>query len=489
MQYLLAIMAGAAHAVSFAPFGWWPLGIVSLMILFGLWLKSDARSFLIGFMFGLAQFGIGISWMYISIHTFGGMPPIIAGLCIFALVAFMSLYPALCGWVQSLFRRKSRRSRLFFIIPAFWVAFEWLRGWLLTGLPWLTTGYAFVDTPAINLAPVGGVYAISLLVAVTAGVLIAIVTFSAKKSLVMFVLVAIVWAGSWQLGRLEWTAPGGNSLDVGVVQNNVPLLRKWDAESQARIIGDYLDASDELKDADVIVWPEAAIPAFRDQLPDQFWQRLQTHPADFISGLLERRTSGDALREFNSMFAVSGNELSLYSKQHLVPFGEYFPVPWLIRPLTEMLNIPMTNFSAWTMEQPPLPAGGIKFAASICYEDAFPHVWRDQVPASGALVNISEDMWFGDSLAPHQRLQMARFRTVETGRPMVRASNNGLSSLINHNGKILTIAPQFEPALVSGRIEPRTGTTPYVKYGYVPVMGVIAGWGLLGLLFGRRRLR
>lgn len=188
------------------------------------------------------------------------------------------------------------------------------------------------------------------------------------------------------------------------------------------------------------------------------------------------------------MIAVN-HRVTVYSKQHLVPFGEFFPMQQQLDPILKYLTIPMADFTPWPDTQRPLEVAGVKAAASICYEDAFPQEWRNQVASSGILVNVSEDMWFGNSLAPHQRLQMARFRAREFERPMVRSSNNGLSSLIDWKGKIDVITPQFEKAVAVGIVQPRQGETPYARFGDLPTQVLSVFLLLSALLFGRRRLR
>ena len=488
IKTLLALVAGVLNALSFAPIAWWPLGVVSFAVLFSIWLVASPRSAAwYGFVFGLGMFGVGISWMYISIHTFGGMPPLIAGLCIFLLVVFMSLYPALCGGVQSLFSNWYATARLVLLMPSIWVVTEWLRGWLFTGLPWLSTGYAYLDTPLSNYAPIGGVYLLSLIVLVSVGTLVAVSRKFTAPNTIMAVIVVVVWFAGWQLNETTWTRAEGEPVSVAVIQNNIPIMQKWDAEEGNRIISGYMQKSQQHRDVDLVVWPEAAVPDYLENVASDFWREIEAHPADFIFGVLHRDQVDGVTQYFNSVVAVT-DRIMIYRKQHLVPFGEYFPMQGLLGPLIAMLNIPMSDFTAWKQPQLPLIAAGNRFAISICFEDAFPQDWREQVPSSGVFLNVSEDIWFGDSFAPHQRLQMARFRSRESERPMIRSSNNGLSSLINWKGGIDTFAPQFTEYVVTGTVLPRSGVTPYITFGENPVLTLAGVLILLGLLFGRRKM-
>ncbi len=491
MKHLIALLAGALNPLAFAPFNWWPLCIISLGILFALWL-SDTRTQAAwhGFLYGVGMFGVGTSWIYISLHTFGGMPPVIAGLCILLLVMAVSLLPAAAGFVQGLCfpqttNHRALTARAVLIMPTIWLAFEWLRGWLLTGFPWLTTGYAMLDTPLAGLAPLGGVYLVSLLALMTAGVVLMLLHRRLRASVLPAVLIALGWLGGWLLSATPWTQAQGEPIAVAIIQNNVPLTRKWERSENERIIAEYLAQSARHRDADLVVWPEAAVPVTLDRLPPAFHRQLREHPADFVFGVLTRQAVGGEWEYFNSIAAVS-RQTELYHKQHLVPFGEFLPVKWLFQPLVNWLAIPMSDFTRWQQPQAPLHLAGNAFAASVCYEDAFPQEWRAQVPAAGALINVSEDSWFGDSLAPHQRLQMARFRSLESGRPMIRSSNNGLSSVINWRGGIDAIAPQFVKTVVTAEVRPRTGVTPYVRYGDRPALIFALVLLALGLVLGRR---
>ncbi|MDD9858372.1 MAG: apolipoprotein N-acyltransferase [Gammaproteobacteria bacterium] len=497
---LLALLAGAAGPAAFAPLGWWPVGLLSTAILFGLWLNSARTAAAwYGFLYALGLFGVGTSWTYVSLHAFGGMPPVLAGLCVFLLVLAVSLFPAAAGFVQGVGFDKNRGrraavARAVLVMPGVWVAVEWLRGWLFTGFPWLTTGYAMLDTPLAGWAPVGGVYLVGGLALMTAGAWAALLLGRSRTAGAAALLTGLGWVGGWQLSAVPWTQAQGEAISVAIIQNNVPLMLKWDSGHSERIIAEYLEASARHRDADLVLWPEAAVPDYLDRLPAAFHRRLREHPADFVFGVLTRRRTdsasadGDGQWQYFNSIAVAGRrpDPGAYHKQHLVPFGEFLPIGWLFGPVVRLLDIPMSDFTAWPRPQRPLRAAGNALAASICYEDAFPQEWRAQVPDSGLLVNLSEDTWFGDSLAPHQRLQMARFRSLESGRAMLRSSNNGLSSVINWRGGIDAIAPQFVKAAVTAEVVPRTGVTPYVEHGNRLALVLAAALSVLGWLFARR---
>ncbi len=475
INLLLAAFAGILNTLSFAPFNWWPLGLVSFAILFGVWLVCSTRGALwCGFAFGVAMFGVGTSWVYISIHTYGGMNAIVAGLVVFAGICFISVFPMFCGWLQSLFSSWNAALRLLIIMPVCWIFVEWLRSWMFTGFPWLSTGYAWLDTPLSNYAPIGGVYLVGLIVLLSAGLIASIVRrFSVATGMVGLLLIG-VWTGGAMLNQTAWTRAEGEPVSVAIIQNNVLITQKWDSALTGRIISDYLSKSQQHQDVDLIVWPEAAVPEYTSRLADGFWSELRTHPADFIFGVLYQDETDGQENDYNSVVAVTDEQVMIYRKRHLVPFGEYLPLRGILGGLVEMVSIPMSDFSAWKQPQSPLVAAGNKFAVTICFEDIFPSESKDQVALAGALVNISEDIWFGDSLAPHQRLQIARFRARESERPMLRSSNNGLSSLINWKGGIEDYAPQFVQQVLKGSIQPRTGATPYTVFGDKPALALMA---------------
>jgi len=488
MKYFAALFAGAGSVLAFSPFGWWLILLPSIAILFFLWSRATAtQAFAIGLCFGVGQFGTGVSWVYISIQTFGGMPPVLAAACVAVFVVLMALYPALAGFVQAFFRRWGFTARVVLFMPVIYTGFEWLRGWLFSGFPWLNAGYTVLDTPLSGLAPLGGVFLVGLATLFTIGAVMAVLRDFSFGS-VLFALIAVaLWGGSWFINQQPWTSQRGEPIKVAVIQNNVPLLNKWNEAARGAIVAEYLQVSQLHRNKDLVVWPEGAFPDYLDNIPEPFWDMLKRHPADFAFGALNK--PGEDGRYYNSIAAVSGSNVTLYNKQHLVPFGEYFPLKTILAPVLKYLTIPMSNFSSWTADQAPLPLAGTAAAASICYEDAFPHEWRNQVAGAGILLNVSEDMWFGNSLGPHQRLQMAQFRSRESERPMVRSSNNGLSSLINWRGGIVSVAPQFVKAQVVGVVQPRTGMTPFARFGDLPALATGVLMLLIGLLFGRRRLR
>jgi apolipoprotein N-acyltransferase len=285
----------------------------------------------------------------------------------------------------------------------------------------------------------------------------------------------------WLVEGITWVEPKGEPVKIALVQGNISLAEKWHVDGRSGILKRYMDLSDNTN-ADLIVWPEAAVPLYADELPESFWRRLKDHPADFVIGILERRKDAAGEKLYNSVAGV-GNSLSFYRKRHLVPFGEFLPLSSFLEWLLNYLHIPMSDFSSWPGAQPPLTAAGIPLGVSICYEDAFPEDVRAMLPDATLLVNVSEDAWFGDSLGPHQRLQMAQMRAVEMGRPMVRAGNTGVSAVIDHRGEISARSPQFTETVLQDTVQPMTGTTLYVRFGnLIMIVLVVLGLGVAMVL-------
>ncbi|OGT19758.1 MAG: apolipoprotein N-acyltransferase, partial [Gammaproteobacteria bacterium RBG_16_57_12] len=477
-------LAGLCVPLAFAPFDIAALGVAALLLLFGTWHAVEPRcAAWRGWLFGLAMFGFGTSWVVISMTRYGGMGWPLSVMLTLLLVAYLALFPALVGYLAQRYFAKGRHTwQLVVVVPALWVLAEWLRGWLMTGFPWLLLGYTQLSAPLAGLAPVVGVYGISWAVALSAGLLLLIILRCRTVWWPYAAALILLWAVAWVLGKLSWSEPGGAALRVSLIQGNVEQSLKWQPEQVMPTLARYMDMSREHWDSDLIIWPETAIPLFYHQaqaLLAGFVAEAGDHQATVFSGapLLDEITG----RYYNGVVDL-GDAANVYYKQHLVPFGEYVPLKGLIGSVLGFFQVPMSDFSNGHTGQRPLRLDGQTIAASICYEIIFPEEIIRLLPEASLLVNVSNDAWFGDSLAPHQHLQMARMRALETGRWVLRATNNGITALIDEQGRLRAVAPRFQPAVLSGAVSPRQGATPYVKLGNLPVMVlsglllVMAGW-------------
>ncbi len=467
---LLALVAGTLVPLAFAPFGFFPVAPLSLAVLIACWLgMRPKRAFIRGWLFGVGQFGVGASWIYISIERYGNALPFIAPVVTVLFVAILACYPGLVGYFARKLAPRSTTLMALLLVPALWVLFEWVKGWFLTGFSWLDLGYSQIDGPLGCLAPIIGVYGVSVAVVFTGGVVVALATGTTRARVSVLAAGVALWVGASLLEEVEWVEPQGEPLKVSVVQGNIDQARKWRREEAASILGSYQGLTEQEWGRDLILWPETAVPMFLREAADfvtELAQRSEESGTDLVFGV---PTLGQRPREyFNSVVSLS-EDVGIYRKRHLVPFGEYFP----LRPVLRWLNfmdVPMADFTMGELDQPPLRAKGLALGVTICYEIAYSHLVRSTLPEAALLVTVSNDAWFGDSLAPHQHLEIARMRARETGRPLLRATNTGISAIIDARGQIVSEAPQFRPVVLASTIQPMQGATPLVTWGHAPAL-------------------
>ncbi|MBK1702373.1 apolipoprotein N-acyltransferase [Thiococcus pfennigii] len=474
----LALGAGALAVLAFAPFGWYLLAPLALALLYeALRGRRGAGAFGIGWAFGLGLMGLGVFWIRISMNQFGNMDAWAANLLAGLFIAVVALYYGLAGWLIARLDRGPAWVGPLLALPGAWVLFEWLRGWLFTGFPWLAIGYSQVDGPLAGFAPLVGVYGLGLVVAVAGG-LLWVATLGAQGrppwarwgALAALALLYVVGAA---LAPIPWSEARGAPLRAAVLQGNVPQSLKWDESARLPTIENYIDLTIEHLDNDVLVWPETALPDFLDRLREPLIEplaeRLREEGVDLVFGVPVRDAARDAY--YNGLASI-GTAEGLYYKRHLVPFGEFLPFrPWL-GPIVEWFEVPMSDFSRGPMARPLIQVDGLPVGVSICYEDAFPTELGQALPEAAYLINVSNDGWFGDSLAPHQHLQIARMRALENARPLLRATNTGISAIIDYRGRLLGIVPAFERGAFGAAIQPRSGATPFVRLGNVPAVAL-----------------
>ena len=466
---VVLVAAGGAIPFAFAPYGAWPVLPLLLAFFFHTLHRMSAKAAAWrGFWFGLGMFGHGVWWIQVSIHQFG--LPVYAfsvGMTIL-FVAFMSLYPALLGWVIGRVGLASVAARTFGF-PALWVLMESLRGWAFSGFPWLLLGYSQLDGPLAGFAPISGALGASLAVTLMASLLWVAVTEPRVRGYALAMGIGLGVLGAL-LKHHPWTPDDGPSARVALVQGAVPQAIKWQSRYRDQTVTLYESLTTPHWGAELIVWPETALPAFPEEVPLSL-ARLSARAVAHGSGLLVGMPRGDRQggAYFNSVQLIDPSQQA-YDKHHLVPFGEYLPFDTWLRPLLDFLSIPMSNFSAGPAQQAPLQSGRLRIGVSICYEDAYASEVRKPLPEANVLVNVSDDAWFGDSIAPHQHLEISRMRALETGRDLLRATNTGISAIIDAQGAVRARSPQFEPYVLSGEFQPRRGATPYARSGDWPVL-------------------
>lgn len=488
---LASAAAGGLMTLSFAPFSYWPTGLVSLTLF--AWLNLYAADtgrlgkragFWLAFCFGLGLFASGGSWVYVSITDFGGSSMALGLLLTGGFVAILAAILALPFLLIGRFTGNPLSFGLAF--PALWFLSEWLRTWLFTGFPWLFAGYAHIDTWLSGWAPVLSVYGIGLLLALSAAV---IALLAARKlplrqqraNLALLIVAALTWPAGALLSHVEWTERG-QEITVGLVQANIPQEKKWLPEFRGETISRYQEGTRELasQNVDVIIWPEAALPLLYSQAPN-LMQALQRNAEqtgiDLISGILydriETPENGAPRRLVHNSAAVFGRSPHVYHKRHLVPFGEYVPLEDWLRGTIEFFDLPTSFIRPGPDEQQPLLAAGAGWAPLICYEIVYPALVAESALTSDILLTISNDAWFGASIGPLQHMQMAQMRALETDRYLVRATNTGVTAIVDPHGRITERLPQFERAIMTGKVAARSGATPFMLLGL---------WGMLALV-------
>jgi len=467
----LALPAGAVLAAAFAPVGLAALAVLCPAFLFLLWEGAAPRAAAWrGFLFTGGTFLAGTYWLYHSVHLVGQAPLWIAAFLMLGLVAIMGSYTAVLGYAVARWGAPRGPLRWLVLLPAAWILVEWFRGWFLSGFPWLALGYSQLETPLRGFAPVSGVYGTSLATALLAGALVTLLLGSRSARVLSIAVVVVIVAAGALLTRAVWTEPRGTQVSVALVQGAVPQSMKWAPGQRERTLELYAGLTAPHLGADIVVWPEAALPALERDIRgflESLHAAARARGTDVVMGLLRRDpVTGDY---YNAMAVFAATE-QWYYKRRLVPFGEFFPVPAAVRQWMRLMNLPYSDFASGAPDQPPLSAAGEALAPTICYEDAYASEQLALARGSTLLVNVTNDAWFGDSTAPHQHLDISRMRSLETGRPMLRATNDGVTALIAHDGALIGQLPQFKPGVLAGTVEPRVGLTPYARSGNAPVL-------------------
>lgn len=495
---LAALVAGAITPLAFAPFHLWPLQLATLACMFRLACAAPSfkRGFFIGWAYEFGWFAAGVHWLYISMHRYGGLPSWMAAAAVALLALALSLYAALAmGVANRLAARWSLRQwqALILVYPPMWTLAEWTRGWAMTGFPWVSSGYAHSIGPLSGYAPVAGVYGIALIGAVIAASAVALASVNVtapKKSLAALALV--LFAAGEALHAIDWTSPTGNPVSVRLLQGNVPQNLKFAPEQIAQTLELYHDMITAAP-ADLIVTPETAIPLLSRQLPPDYLGLLSSFAARSGSNLIIGIPVSDGPNRYaNSVIGIDrhGVVAYRYDKHHLVPFGEF--IPWGARWFVDMMRIPLGDFTRGAALQEPFVLDGQRVLPNICYEDLFGEEIADQLAVDGTqatmLLNVSNIAWFGDSVALPQHLQISQMRALETGRPMLRATNTGATAVIGPKGEVLARLPPFRQAALAARVQGYAGLTPYIRFGNMLPVGLALAMLAAAWVAGRSRV-
>ena len=496
LRLFVALLLGATSVAAFAPVGLFPLIVLTLAGLFALLdasaqkQKSSWEGALIGGTFAFGLFITGVSWVFVSLSTFGGMPTPLAALATFLFCTLLAAFPALAGAAFVRFSHQPRWKRCL-AFAALWTLSEIVRGCIFTGFPWLAVGYSQTPpSPLSGFAPLFGVYGVSLLTAFSAALVWVSFCRWREKSpcasgkwqcpALPLLVVLLIGAAGINLRYVHWTTPVGAPLKVALLQGNIPQDLKWRPELFNESLRTYYRLALE-NPAQLTLLPETALPAFLDQLPGDFLDELKKLAVREQGNLIMGIAIGDHQQYANAALSLGTAGEQRYSKTHLVPFGEYVPpgFKWFMH----LVNIPMSDFTPGAIKQHPMMIDGQKIAVNICYEDAFGEEIIRALPEATLLVNLSNVAWFGDSLAPAQHLQISRMRALESGRMMLRATNTGMTAIIDTDGRVLGQLPSFTRGALHGEVRGHEGSTPFALWGNWPA--IITSLMLLALFLRR----
>ncbi|KPF44780.1 acyltransferase [beta proteobacterium AAP121] len=501
-----AAALGALQTLAFVHTAWWPLPLLALA---GLVALLDAagprRAALLGWCYGTAWLAAGTWWLFISMHRYGGLPAPLAGAAVFALSAALSLYLALACAAYARWRRGTGWDVALF--SALWLLAELARGGLFTGFPWVAAGYALVDAPLAALAPWVGVYGMGAVMAALAAGLVLVLRATRGQAAVRGAALALALPLGLLLAAVaapaDFTRPTGR-LQVALLQTNVAQDEKFSAErlpeSLAWVARGLMQA-----EAELVVAPETAVPLLPGQLEEfapGYWQQLQQHFASPSANGARAALVGVPLGDFDRGYTNSVAGLTAqapgapeyrYDKHHLVPFGEFIPTGF--RWFTQMMNIPLGDFSRGGLQQPSFAVRGQRVAPNICYEDLFGEElaqrFADPATAPTVMANLSNIGWFGNTIAIPQHLSISRLRTLELQRPMLRATNTGATAVVDHRGQVTAQLAPHTRGVLNAVVQGREGLTPFARwaarFGLAPLLGLALLLGAAAVVAGRRR--
>ena len=475
MNYIIALIAGAGIFLGLSPYNLWYIAALSVLIFAVLWRQnlSVKQSFILAISFYLGMFGTGIHWLYVSIHTHGQVPALLAIIFTAGFACLMALISSLPWLLSPVFKNGGRMLAF----PALWLLSEWGRGWILTGFPWLYVGQSHLDTPLAGWMPVSGVLGAGMAVAISA---IAIIYIFTERTLLAVIaqsaVLIFIWAGGGSLNKIEWTEVTGDEISATLIQPNIQLAEKWNP-AKAQEILDILHAETEQHwENNLLIWPEAALPYVGEDARSYLAvieERANRENTAFISGYL---TYDIEARRFHNAIGGVGLAKGEYLKQRLVPFGEYVPFEDQLRGIMHFFNFPMSVISPGSNQQSPLSfdLNGQSYIAApaICYEIAYAPLVAKLAKDANLIVTLSNDAWFGDSIGPWQHAQIAQVRALENRKPVVRVTNTGITISIGHRGDVLDSIPQFQPGSLSTKITARSGSTPFSRYGNWPALAI-----------------
>ena len=516
--YLAVFLIGVITVFAFAPFNIYPLAWLGPAFLFFALTKATTKKqyFYLGWFYGIGLFGAGASWPFYSLYFFAHAHLLVALPATLLFVLVVALFSTgIFGWLASFFRHKALFSRLLLFFPAVWVLVEWFRSWFLTGFPWLYLGNTQIDSLFSSFAPVTGVLGVSYICVLLAGALLSFYfgnsirrtvqiepdpdsqsvsdqmiveeVFGSSVRVFSALIIVLLVSSSFALQKVDWTIKTGKPMLVSVLQSNISQTEKLKSENLVPSINLYQEMTRQSKKSDLIVWPETGLFDSFDRHMTSIIEPLQnsligTKKAILIGGFYINENQGVE----NSVLAITAEDRSIYSKRHLVPFGEYTPLLENLRWLSKWIQLPYDNIAAGENDGT-LTINGYKAQMTICYEDVFGSEMIKSLPESSLLINVTHDGWFTGSLEPYQHMQIARMRSLETGRYMVRATTTGPAGIINEKGKVLATAIPYTKKIITHNVQLFSGATPYVRWGNWLIIVMLSLILIVGIFWNKEK--
>ena len=494
---LLMVLA-AATPLTFAPYYHFWL----MPLLFGAFIRllelRPERQIRSAYLFGLVAYVCQFYWIHTALHDVSGLPNLYAVPLTFLLPAYLALFPMLAVWLWQK-TRLNRPLKTGLALPIFWTLTEFARERLFTGFGWGALGYSQIadGSPLAGFAPLAGIHLVTLATAFAGAWLVLLIDNpqqTRQRLAALCALIALFAAGAL-LRQTDFTRPDGTQASVALPQGNIPQHLKWEESQIEANIRRYFDLVGQSR-ADIVILPETALTVMLQQLPPEiinaFTRQAETNGSALAVGVARFTDDGEnyenAVINLSGYQPAQGYDMPYYAKDHLVPFGEYKPLPFITEPLYQMMNMPLADFKRGGANQAPLAMANQKIAFNICYEDGFGDELIAPAKQASLLANASNLAWYGQSNAMYQHLQQSQARSLELGRYMVRATNTGATAIIDPKGRVREAAPADTTMVLNGKIEGYSGETPYMKLGGSwPLIGLLAALVALLLGLGRRK--
>ncbi|OGT22296.1 MAG: apolipoprotein N-acyltransferase [Gammaproteobacteria bacterium RIFCSPHIGHO2_02_FULL_42_13] len=483
---LISLFAGAILPLAFAPLNLYWIAPISLALLLKTILnKKPFAAGLYGLLFGFGLYGVGIPWVFISMHQYGGQGVIVSTLFTFLFILLFAFFIALRSFCFRKFLPLNTLSGLLLGFPACWILVEWITGWLFTGFPWLFLGYSQTNSWLGGYAPLFGVYGSSFMVVLSASLLVILFFpngierkhFMQKTLRYLSVLLLLsIWIGGGLLDHVHWTKPIDKPIKVTLIQGNIPQHVTWSPDDMLLALHRYNTLTNQHWNSDLIVWPEAAIPTLQQEITpylNSLATKAKVHHTTILLGIPVKSSDN---KFYNAAVAI-GASTGRYDKRHLVPWGEYLPFESIMSKVFHALGAPVSLFTHGQSKQNLIPFNHVYIAPYICYEIAYAGLVQGDLPQANLLVTITNDIWFGKSWAAAQHLQIGQMRSLETGRYTLFVGNNGITAIITPKGNIINRLPRFQTAALTDQVYAMEGTTPWIFFGTWPmIVGLFLLW-------------